>query len=69
LDKRIESLNKKIRQAEMNKIPYMVVVGDKEERSGTITVRKKTGGEIREVKIPDFIKIFKDIVDNRKTGY
>jgi threonyl-tRNA synthetase len=69
LEKRVESLNKKIRQAEMNKIPYMVVVGDKEERSGTITVRKKTGGEIREVKIPDFIKIFKDIVDNRKTQY
>ncbi|TET51474.1 MAG: threonine--tRNA ligase, partial [Actinomycetota bacterium] len=69
LDKRIESLNKKIRQAEMNKIPYMVVVGDKEEKTGTITIRKKTGGEIREIKIPDFIKIFKDIVDNRKTQY
>ncbi|MCJ7666195.1 MAG: threonine--tRNA ligase [Actinobacteria bacterium] len=69
IDNRVESLNKKIRQAEMNKIPYMVIVGDKEERSGTITVRKKIGEEIREIKIPDFIKIFKDIVDNRKTEY
>ena len=69
LDKRVESLNKKIRQAEMNKIPYMVIVGDKEERTDTITVRKKTGGEIREIKTPGFLEIFKDIVDNRKTGY
>ncbi len=53
----------------MSKIPYMVIIGEKEEKSGTITVRKKTGGEIREVKIPDFLKAFKDIVDNRKIKY
>jgi len=69
IDRRVESLNKKIRQAEMSKIPYMVIIGEKEEKSGTITVRKKTGGEIREVKIPDFLKAFKDIVDNRKIKY
>ena len=69
IDKRVESLNKKIRQAEMNKIPYMVVLGEKEEKTGTITVRKKTGGEMRETRIPDFIKAFKDIVNNRKIKY
>ncbi len=69
IDRRVESLNKKIRQAELSKIPYMVIIGEKEEKSGTITVRKKTGGEIREVKIPDFLKAFKDIVDNRKIKY
>ena len=69
IDRRVESLNKKIRQAEMSKIPYMVVIGEKEEESGTITVRKKTGGEIREVKITDFLKVFKDIVNNRKIKY
>ena len=53
----------------MNKIPYMVVIGEKEEKSGTITVRKKTGGEIREAKIIDFLKVFKDIVNNRKIKY
>jgi len=69
IDRRVESLNKKIRQAELSKIPYMVIIGEKEEKSGTITVRKKTGGEIREVKIPEFLKAFKDIVDNRKIKY
>ncbi len=69
IDRRVESLNKKIRQAELNKIPYMVIIGEKEEKSGTITIRKKTGGEIREVKIPDFLKTFKDIVNNRKIKY
>ena len=47
----------------------LVVIGKKEEESGTITVRKKTGGEIREVKIPDFLKYFKDIVYKRKIKY
>ena len=69
IDRRVESLNKKIRQAELNKIPYMVVIGEKEEESGTITIRKKTGGEIREIKISDFLRDFKDIVNNRKIKY
>jgi threonyl-tRNA synthetase len=69
IDRRVESLNKKIRKAEMSRIPYMVIIGEKEEESSTITIRKKTGGEIREVKIPDFLKAFKDIVNNRKIKY
>ena len=69
IDRRVESLNKKIRQAELSKIPYMVIIGEKEEESGTITIRKKIGGEIREIKITDFLKTFKDIVNNRKIKY
>ena len=47
----------------------MVIIGEKEEESGTITIRKKIGGEIREIKITDFLKTFKDIVNNRKIKY
>ena len=43
IDHRVESLNKKIRQAEMKKIPYMIIIGRDEEKTGTITIRKKIG--------------------------
>jgi threonyl-tRNA synthetase len=69
IDDRVESLNKKIRQAEMQKIPYMIVVGEKEEESGTITVRKKSGGEMKQVEIPGFLKIFKKVVSSRSIDY
>jgi threonyl-tRNA synthetase len=69
IDDRVESLNKKIRQAEMQKIPYMIVVGEKEEESGTITVRKKSGGEMKQVEIPGFLKIFKKVVSLRSIDY
>ena len=67
LDGRVESLNKKIRQAELSKIPFMVVIGEKEQESCTITIRKKTGGDIKNISIEEFIKILKENVENKKT--
>ena len=69
IDDRVESLNKKIRQAEMQKIPYMIVVGEKEKESRTITVRKKSGGEMKLVEIPEFLKTFKEAVISRSIDY
>jgi len=69
MDNRVESLNKKIRQAEIKKIPYMVVVGENEKKTGTVTIRKKTGGNIREIKLKDFEKELKRVVDNREIKY
>ena len=43
IDNRVESLGKKIRQAELRKIPYMIVVGELEEQNQTITIRRKIG--------------------------
>jgi len=68
LDGRVESLNKKIRQAELSKIPFMVVIGEKEQESCTITIRKKTGGDIKNISIEEFIKILKENVENKKTS-
>ena len=68
LDGRVESLNKKIRQAELSKIPFMVVIGEKEQESCTITIRKKTGGDIKNTSIEEFIKILKENVENKKTS-
>lgn len=67
LDDRVESLNKKIRQAELNKIPLMIVIGEKEQESNTITVRKKTGGDIKNISIDEFVKLLKENVKNKKT--
>lgn len=69
IDSRVESLNKKIRQAEMNRIPYMIVIGEKEEDSETITVRKKTGKEMKQAGLSDFLKSFNAAVDGRSIEY
>jgi len=69
MDNRVESLNKKIRQAEIKKIPYMVIVGKNEKDTRTITIRKKTGGDIKEIKLSDFISELKDVIENKKNIY
>jgi threonyl-tRNA synthetase len=50
-----ETLNSKIRKAQLQKIPYMLVVGDKEVEAATVAVRPRTGNERRGVPIGDFI--------------
>ena len=69
IDNRVESLNKKIRQAEIKKIPYMIIVGKNEQDTGTITIRKKTGGEMKEIKLSDFTGELKDTIENKKNIY
>ena len=69
IDDRVESLNKKIRQAEMQKIPYMIVIGGKEEETGTITVRKKSGGDMKQAGLAEFLEIFTEAVKNRIIEY
>ncbi len=55
-DVRGESVNKKIRDAQMNKIPYMIVVGDKEAESFELSVRGRDGKEERGVKPTAFME-------------
>jgi len=54
-DLRNEKIGYKIREAQMQKVPYMVVLGDKEEESGLVTVRKRTGGDIGAMELRDFM--------------
>lgn len=65
-DNRVESLNKKIREAELKKIPYMIVIGRREEETKTITVRKKIGEDIREIEVEKFVSVLKNTVENKK---
>lgn len=69
IDNRVESLNKKIKQAELRKIPYMIIVGENEERTGTVTVRKKIGGDIREIELEDFTCQIRNIVESKEKTY
>jgi len=54
-DFRSEKIGYKIREAQMQKIPYMLVLGDKEAESELITVRKRSEGDIGSMSIDDFI--------------
>ena len=66
LDERNEKINYKIREAEVQKIPYMTVVGDKEVENKTISVREKSSQKQSSQKLSDFIKNIKqEIVAKR----
>ena len=60
IDERNEKTGKKIRDAEIKKIPYMLIVGEKEETSGTVSVRKHGEGDLGTYTIEDFAKLIKD---------
>ena len=55
VDDRNEKTGRKIRDAEVNKIPFMIVVGEKEEEQGTISVRKHGDGDLGTFTIEEFV--------------
>jgi threonyl-tRNA synthetase len=58
IDTRTESIGKKIRDNEVAKIPFMLIVGEKEEAAGTVGVRKQGEGDVGEMSMDDFVKYF-----------
>ena len=56
-DNRNETIGKKIREAEMSKIPYMLIVGEQEEKDGTVSVRKHGEGDIGVMSIEEFAEM------------
>ncbi len=63
IDNRNEKTGKKIRDAELNKIPYMIVVGEKEENTQTLSVRKHGHGDLGTFNIQDFVNLVKDEIE------
>jgi threonyl-tRNA synthetase len=59
-DLRNEKLNYKIREAQLAKIPYMLVIGDREVESGTVTVRERSGKNLPPMSVEDFATKIKD---------
>ena len=63
LDSRNETIGKKIRQAEINKIPFMLVIGEKEFNTDSVSVRKHKQGDIGSKSINEFASMIKSEVD------
>jgi len=57
IDKRAETTSRKIRDAEVSKIPYIIIVGEREEKENTITIRKHGGENIGSLEVEKFIEI------------
>ncbi len=55
IDNRNEKIGRKIRDAEMMKTPFMIIIGEKEEKDGTVSVRKHKEGDLGTFKIDEFI--------------
>ena len=64
-DESNEKLGAKIRDAQLKKIPYMLVVGEKEVASGTVSVRKRTGGEQLSMSIDEFVAEARQVIAGR----
>ena len=66
LDDRNEKLGYRIREAQMSKVPYMIVVGDEEMQSGTVTVRARIEGEGGKFTVDEFIAKIKNEIETKK---
>jgi len=66
IDTSIERMNAKIRNAQMQKIPYMLVVGDREQEQGAVAVRLRSGEDLKTKSIEEFIAIAKDAIASKK---
>ncbi len=65
VDTRSEKLGYKLREAQLEKIPYMLVVGDKEAEEGTVSVRKRGFGDQGSMAAADFVKLCLDDIATR----
>ena len=64
-DVRSEKLGKKIREAQLEKVPYVLVIGDKEAEQGVVAVRQRTEGDLGTMQVSDFITLAKEEVASK----
>ena len=64
-DLRNEKIGYKIREAQTSKIPYMLVLGDKEAQAGAVSVRTRTGKDLGVMPLQDFVALAKAKVDSK----
>ncbi len=65
VDESQNTLRYKIRNAQMDKIPYMIIVGDKDIENGTISVRHRSGEDLGAITLDSFKEILGDVIKNR----
>ena len=65
VDYRNEKIGKKIREAQLEKVPYMVVVGDRDMENGTVSPRHRAAGDLGAMAFDDFEALLKKVVDEK----
>ena len=65
VDARNEKIGYKIREAQLEKLPYMIIIGAKEMEEGTVSVRSRKGEDLGAMKIDDFIAMAKKEIDEK----
>ena len=65
MDDRNEKIGKKIREATLEKVPYMIVVGDRDMENKTISVRTRAGEDLGAMSLEDFTAKLKEVVDSK----
>ena len=65
VDARNEKIGKKIREGQIEKVPYMLVVGDRDMENGTVSPRHRVDGDLGAMDFVDFAKILKEVVDTK----
>jgi threonyl-tRNA synthetase len=68
LDDRSEKVNLKIREAQLQKIPYMLVVGGREAESGTVAVRNRKHGDLGAKPVEQFLTEIRQLIDSKAPG-
>ncbi len=66
VDERNEKIGKKIREAEMNKVPYMFVVGEKEVQEGKVALRKQAKGDLGTKTVGEALDFLKEEIDSKR---
>lgn len=66
LDDRAETMQAKIRDAQLQKIPYMIIVGDREEQENKVTIRTRSGKNTPELDLTKFIEDLKDEINQKR---
>ena len=66
MDYRNEKIGYKIREAQMQKIPYMIIIGDKEVESNQLSLRSRSEGDLGTIAVDDFIdRALKEIKEKK----
>ena len=63
VDNRNEKIGRKIRDAELSKIPFMLIIGENEEKEGMVSVRKHSEGDMGTFSVEDFVEIIEEEID------
>lgn len=66
IDDRSEKLGFKLREAQLEKIPYMIVIGDKDIEQGAVSVRSRKEGDMGSMAVDSFIAMIKEEIDTKK---